>query len=166
MPPDLRKLAPVVLCPAAVEAARTNGIPTEGFDPPRETRSLNPGDSLTASITLFEKGGKKTQWILHVVTAEPTAEEKVRTNKPPLIRYVGAGDRVEFGRAQVPANLRLLGPFAAGTGKPPKAQDQKVRLTLNEGFLGIGLDEAAAARHRILQNHLHGGFPVRPRPFT
>jgi len=165
-PADFRRLVPVALCPAAVQAARTNRISFEGIDPPRETNTLTPGDSTTASITLFEKGGKQTQWLLHVVAAELTPADRARTNKPPLVRYAGVGDKIEFARSETPVTLRLLGPFAAGTGKALKAQDKKVRITLNEGFLGIGLDQAAAANHRIIQKQLHGGFRVRARPFT
>jgi hypothetical protein len=163
---DPRKLVPIALCPAALQVAQTNNIPLAGIDPPGGTNRLNPGDSITGLITLFEKGGKKTQWLLYVVAAEPTQEEKARTNKPSRIAYVGVGDKVEFSDSETPANLRLLGPFAAGTGKAPKVKDQTVHLALNEGFLGIGLDQAAAANHRIVQNHLHGGFRTRNRPFT
>jgi hypothetical protein len=166
MRPDFARLVPVALCPAAMQAARTNNIPIAGIDSPRDTNRLSPGDSITGSITLFEKGGRKTQWLLHVVAVEPTAAEKARTNRPPRIAYLGANDKVEFTYSQAPVNLRLLGPFTAGAGKAAKAQDQKVHLTLNEGFLGIGLDQAAAANHRILKNHLRGGFGAFARPMT
>jgi len=65
-----------------------------------------------------------------------------------------------------PVNLRLLGPFVDAANKQPKMEDQKAHITLNKGFLGIGLDEAAAAFYRMRQNKLQGGFQIRPRPFT
>jgi len=164
--PDFGKLAPVALCAAAVEAARTNNIPIEGIDPPGEAGSLHPGDSVTALITLFEKRGQKSQWLLYVEAVEPTAEEKARKPKKPPVCYVGAGDKVEFAGARAPVSLRLLGPFVDATNKAPKVENQKARITLEKGFLGIGLDEAAAAFSRMRQNKLKGSYDSRPRPFT
>src|SRR4051812_40470088 len=165
MAPDFGKFAPVAIFPSVKEAARTNKIPIEGIDLPSMADVLNPGDSVTASITVFEKRGK-SQWLLYVEAVEPTAEEKARKPLPSTTWYVGAGDKVTFAGSEAPISLRLLGPFSDGAGKPPKAQDQKARITLNPGFLGIGLDEAAGAFHRMRQNKLHGNFPVRGRPFT
>ena len=168
MDPDFRKLVPVPLFAATSEGARAYRMPTQGFDLPRETDRLRPGDSLTALITLFEKGGRKSQWLLHVEAAEPTGEEKARTNKPPRVLYVGAGDKVEFSRAMAPVNLRLLGPFTERSAKlwSPKAKEEKARVSVNEGFLSIGLDQAAAAVYRMRQEHFRGTFRVRSRPFT
>lgn len=166
MQPDFGKLAPVPLCAAAVEAARTNSIPIDRIDPPGEAGNLNPGDSVTALVTLFEKRGQKSQWLLYVEAVEPTMEEKARKPKAPAICYVGAGDKMEFARSPVPLSLRLLGPFVDATNKAPKVEDQKARITLDKGFLGIGLEQAAAAFSRMRQNKLHGSFHIRPRPFT
>jgi hypothetical protein len=121
---------------------------------------------VTGLITVFEKRGQKSQWLLYVEAVEATAEEKARKPRPPFAWYVGAGDKVTFVPSEAPVTLRLLGPFADGTGKPPKVLDQRARINLDPGFLSIGLDEAAGAFHRMRQNKLHGGFPVRGRPFT
>jgi hypothetical protein len=166
MRPNFEKLSQVAVFPAATEFARTNDIPITGIDPPAEGSSLNPGDSITALLTLFEKGGRRSQWLLWIEAAEIT--EKAGHTKPSVICYVGAGDKVEFSRAEAPLNLRLAGPFVDGTqkGKTPKVEDDRARVSVNQGFLGIGLDEAAAATYRIVQNHLHGGLGVRARPFT
>jgi hypothetical protein len=166
--PDLNKLAPVALFPALVETARTNHIPIEGMDPPDKTDNLNPGDSLTALITLFEKDGHKTQMLLYVEASTPTAEEQAHKPNPPLVCYIGAGDKVEFTNSLAPVNLRLLGPFAepASKGRAPKFQDQKARVSLNKGFLGLGLEQASTALRRIKQNQLHGNFYMKGRPFT
>jgi hypothetical protein len=43
----------------------------------------------------------------------------------------------------------MLGPFAvAGQARPPKAEDKHEKFSLNEGFLALGLDQAAALLHR------------------
>ncbi|EEF62118.1 hypothetical protein [Pedosphaera parvula] len=166
--PDFNKLAPVALYPSLMETARTNNIPIEGMDTPDNTDNLNPGDSLTALITLFEKGGHKTQMLLYVEVAAPTAEEQARKPGPPTVCYVGAGDKMEFTNGLTPVNLRLLGPFAETTGrsKPPKFQDKKAHITLNKGFLALGLDQAGTATCRIKENHVHGNFLMSGRPFT
>jgi hypothetical protein len=166
MAPDFTKLVPVPLCASAKEAARTNHIPTAGVDLVSHTDVLSPGDSVTALISLFEKSGQKSQWLLHVEAVEPTAQEKVRKAPPSSTWYVGTGDKVTFAGSAAPVRLRLLGPFAPGTSKVPRFQEQETRITLNPGFLSIGLDQAAAAFHRIRQNNLHGKLPIRPRPFT
>jgi hypothetical protein len=168
MRPDFAKLAPVPLCDSAVEFARTNDIPLEGIDALGPEGHLNPGDSITALITLFEKGGHKAQWLLCTKAAEPTPAEKARAPKPPMVYYVGAGDRVEFTRAHAPVTMRLLGPFVEPIGKAKnvKSEEERARISVNQGFLGIGLEQAAAATHRIMKDHLHGGFSFRKRPFT
>ena len=168
MRPEFGKLASVPLCPAAVAGAWTHDIPIEGIDPPGEADRLAPGDSITALITLFEKGDKQSQWLLCIGAAEPTAEEKARTNKPPIIWYVGVGDKVEFSRDAAPVTLRLVGPFVehAGKARAARVEDQRARIRVNKGFLGIGLDQAAEAEYRIRQNKLSGWIPVRGKPFT
>ncbi|MDB6033989.1 MAG: hypothetical protein JWM16_4327, partial [Verrucomicrobiales bacterium] len=166
MAPDFTKLAPVPLYSSAKEAARTNQIPTEGVDAVSQPDVLRTGDSVTALISLFEKRGEKSQWLLHVEAVEPTAQDKARKAPPSSTWYVGAGDKVTFGGSAAPVRLRLLGPFAPGSTKAPRFQVQETRITLNPGFLSIGLDQAAAAFHRIRQNNLHGKLPIRPRPFT
>jgi hypothetical protein len=138
----------------------------ERIDPLGEAGSLKPGDSVTALVTLFEKRGQKSQWLLYVEAVEPTAEEKARQPKPPAVCYVGAGDKMEFAGSAAPVSLRLLGPFVDATNKAPTMEDQKVRITLNQGFLGMGLEKAAAAFHRMHQNNLRGHFAIRPKPFT
>jgi hypothetical protein len=166
MAPDFSKFAPVALFPAAKEAARTNQIPIAGIDPADQADTLKPGDSVTAQITIFEKRGTKSQWLLYVEAVEPTAEEKARKSRGSATWYVGAGDKVTFAGSEAPVSLRLLGPFAEGTAKPPKMQDQRARITLDPGFLSIGLDEAAGAFHRMRQSRLKGALQVRNRPFT
>lgn len=166
MRPDFAKLVPVAMFSSTTESARANQIPVAGFDPPGEAGTLNPGDSITALITLFEKRGQKSQWLLYVEGVEPTAEEKARKPKAPAVSYVGAGEKVEFTGSLAPVSLRLLGPFAESTGKVPKVIDQKEHIILDKGYLAIGLDQAAAAFSRMRENKLKGNFIVRPRPFT
>ncbi len=168
MRPDFRKLAAVAIYPAAAEFARSNGIPIEGLEALSEGEQFKPGDSLTGLITLSQKGGRTTQWLLCITAAEPTTEEKGRAPKPLMVWYLGGGDKVEFSQAVAPVSLRLVGPFPnpAGKGRAPKVEDQTARISVNQGFLAIGLDEAAAATERMTTNHLHGGFRASTKPFT
>ncbi len=168
MRPDFGKLAALQVCPAGVEFARTNDIPIEGIDPVTEADHLSPGDSITALIVLFETHRHESQWLLRIRAEEPTPDEKRRAAKPPLVLYAGVGEKMEFTQSLAPASLRLAGPFspASGRNKVRKVQDETTRISVNQGFLGLGLDQAAAATHRIVQNHLHGQFTIRSRPFT
>lgn len=163
--PDFGKLVPIALFPSTREAARTNDIPIDRIDLPAQAGRLNPGDSLTALVTLFEKR-TTSQWLLHVEAAELTPEEKARKAKGPVVQYVGVGDKVKFERAPVPIKLRLLGPFVEAKNKLPKVEDQCARVTLDKAFLGLGLDEAAAAFSRMRERKAKGQFAIRPRPFT
>lgn len=167
MHPDLAKLVSTTLVPAGVQFARTNGIATEGMDSAVDGDHLHPGDSITALITLFERGGHRTQWLLQLTTLE-SAGRNAGASKPPLVVYVGQGERVEFTQAMASVSLRLVGPFVADSAKSGRAklQDQTARISVNEGFLGLGLEQAAASTHRIIQHHLHGSFAFRDRPFT
>ena len=166
--PDLTKLHPITPFAALIEAARSRKIRADGIDPPGEADILNPGDSATALFTLFEKGGRKTQWLLLIEAAAPKVEEKTRAAGAPVVLYAGAGEKLEFAHKLAPATLRLVGPVmeVQGKSKSAKIQDDTARIVLDKGFLGIGHDEAAAAICRIMQNQLHGGFQVRGRPFT
>jgi hypothetical protein len=166
--PDLTKLTPITPLPALVEAAHTRKIPIEGIDPQGAADTLNPGDSATTLFTLFEKGGRKTQWVLLVEADAPKADQKPRPPSAPVIVYAGAGDKLEFTHQIAPATLRLVGPFVEvqGKTKSAKVEDKTEHITLDKGFLAIGHDEAAAAIYRIMKNDLHGNFQTRGRPFT
>jgi hypothetical protein len=166
--PDLTKLTPTTPFPALVEEAHARKIPVEGIDPPGTTNVLNPGDSSTTLFTLFEKGGRKTQWLLLTEADAPKTEEKKQAPPPPVVVYAGAGDKLEFTHEMAPATLRLIGPFVEVKGKTKSArvEDKTEHITVDKGFLGIGHDQAAAAIYRIMQKDLHGNMQVRGRPFT
>ena len=166
MAPDFAKLAPVAACPALVDAARAANLPLAGIDPPGEAGSLNPGDSVTALITLFEKGRRPAQWLLEVEAVAPNEAEKAAKLRAPWVWYTSAGDKLEFASAQAPVSLLLLGPFAGAAGKAPSTKEQKARFTLDKGFLGLGLDDAAAAIYRMRQAKLTNQFEASPTPFT
>jgi hypothetical protein len=60
---------------------------------------------------------------------------------------------MKFESRLVPVKLRLLGPFAvAGFDQPPKPKETVAQFSLNEGFLGLGLDQAAALLYRWSQS--------------
>src|SRR5688572_23217685 len=59
------RLNPVPPCAALVAAAQASKIPLEQIDAQTETDRLDPGDSITGVITMFEKGGRRTQWLLY-----------------------------------------------------------------------------------------------------
>lgn len=166
MAPDFAKLAPVAACPVLADAARAASLPLAGIDPPGEAGSLNLGDSVTALVTLFQKGRRPAQWLLEVEAVAPDSIEQARKPREPWVWYTSAGDKLEFASAQAPVSLRLLGPFAETAGKAPKAKEQKARFTLDKGFLGLGLDEAAAAIYRMHQAKLTNHFSARPEPFN
>jgi hypothetical protein len=166
MAPDFSKLAPMAACPGLLDAARAGNLPLGGIDPPGEAGSLNPGDSVTALVTLFEKGRRPAQWLLEVEAVTPDAAEQARKPRAPWVWYTCAGDKIEFASAHAPVSLRLLGPYAEAAGKASKAKERNARFTLDKGFLGLGLDEATAAIYRITQTKLTNQFSASLEPFT
>ena len=151
-------------CAALANVARLHGIPVEGFDPFSVGKTVNPGDSITALITLVEKS-RRTQWLLYVNADQ---QPVVSTNKPSRrVMYSSTGKKVEFQSARVPVTLRTLGPYNASERKRKvKPKDKTAQVTLRDGYLGLGLDKAAKAVMRLRETKTKGGFAFAPHPFS
>lgn len=151
-------------CAALANVARVHNIPIEGLDPFGEGTTVNPEDSITALITLVEKS-RRTQWLLYV---HADHQPVVSTNKPSKrVMYSSTGRKVEFESARVPVTLRTLGPFEASERKRKlRAADKTAQVTLRDGYLGLGLDNAAKAVLRVRETKIKGGFAFAPHPFS
>src|SRR2546422_10154068 len=90
------RFAPVPLLPALVAAAHTNAILLEGIEALSPRTNLNAGDSLTAIVTLVEKRGSKTQWLLHPKAVAPNADELSAWPPPPMTVYSSTGSKLQF----------------------------------------------------------------------
>ncbi len=144
------KFKTVPICAAIVTAAATNHIPLTGIDPPLTTNILHSGDSVTILGTMFHKK-KEAQWLLYV---RAESQEKITSNQPPMVVNMFKR-RFSFPSKPVPASLRMLGPFNASSDKMQlKPSEQTAHFMLNESFLGIGLERAAAIvrRQRLMTN--------------
>jgi hypothetical protein len=139
------KLKPVATCPALLNAAATNHIAMTQVDPTDDTNTLRAGDSATILGTLFLKKNQ-AQWLLAIESAAPKKEPA----KKPAPMVVNLFDTpITFESKPVPARLRMLGPFSvSAASKQLKPEDKKTRFWLNESFLGVGLDQAAAVISR------------------
>jgi hypothetical protein len=139
------KLGPA--CPALVSAANLNHIPIEGMDAWSGANTLRPGDSATVLVTFVQKK-KHTQWLLYVEAATPDPAKA--TNKPATFVVGSAfGPPMKFKSRPYPVKLRMFGPFAAaGSARQPKWKETDAQFSLNEDFLGLGLDQAAALLYR------------------
>ncbi len=162
--PDFTKLA--VIAPGAdlAAAARAHNIPLSGLDPPGEPGQLNPGDSFTAIVTLCEKGGRRTQWLLYLSAIEPDPKEPPAKPPEPEVLYSGRGNRFEFASSPARVRLETLGPFALAGSKPAKSRDQTAAFGIDKGFLSLGLDRAAATIWRREQTPVKGSFWFGPTP--
>jgi hypothetical protein len=56
--------APTPPFPSVIAAAKAAGIPWQGIDPPLATNTLNPGDSVTALLTLRQRKRSPLQWLV------------------------------------------------------------------------------------------------------
>lgn len=145
------KLAPVPPCAALAAAARAKQIPLEGIEPPGEAGRVDAGDSVTALVTLCEKHARRTQWLLYLEAVAPGPKDQSLKPAKPTVLYSGCGHKLEFASCPTPVTLHTIGPFLAAPAgrKPPKSQDASDRFNLDKGYLGLGLDRAAAALYRF-----------------
>ena len=135
----------VAPCASLLSAARLNGIPVTPPEPAARFGRLAPGDSFTGLITLRERGDRLNQWLVYLEVMTTNAAGKA-ANPAPMKLWTSLGTKLEFESLPVPASVRTLGPFADPTPprKPPKSLDKQARFSTDEGFLSLGLDEAAA----------------------
>jgi hypothetical protein len=145
------KLAPNPPFADLLNAAKTKGIPTDRVDGLSDGGAINPGDSVTALVTLREKGGLRTQWLIYLQAEEPNAKERSAKPPRPQILFSSMGNRFEFISTPAYATVRTLGPFvdSASSHKPAEPRDQTSRIRLDKDYLGLGLDRAAAAAFRL-----------------
>jgi hypothetical protein len=145
------RLAPLRPCAALAQSAQTNRIPLDGIDPPGKAGVLDPGDSVTALVTVCEKTGERTQWVIYLEGAAPRPDQPPATNSRPLVLYSSLGHKWEYPSSPAPVSLRILGPFADSTTKRKTAQPvvKSVRFSLDKGLLSLGLDRACAAMLRL-----------------
>lgn len=155
-------------CAGLVAAAQAKSIPLEGIDPTAEHDRLDPGDDLSALITLFEKGDRRKQWLVYLEVAPPTPEERAKKPKPPMVLYSSFGGTQACVSAPAFVVVRTLGPFVDGPrrGKPGKAPEQSARFALDKGFLSLGLHHAAAAFQALEQGSVRGSWTVSHAPFS
>jgi hypothetical protein len=141
------RLEPVPPFPELRTAAKTAGIPLDGFNSSTNSQSLSPGDSVTTLITLHQKGNHRTQWLVYfqVVTVSNEPPEK------PTVLYNSLGHKFEFAHAPATFRIRTLGPYVDTVSfwGTPVAKDDYGSASVNEAFLGLGLDKSAAALYRI-----------------
>jgi hypothetical protein len=140
------KLKPIPPCTSLLAAARANHISLSSFDPLSGTNALRPGDSATVLVTFVQKE-KRTQWLLYIETTEPDPKKKPQ-KWPDFVVTSSFGPPMKFPSKAVPAKLRLFGPFA-DSAKPPRADEKDAQFSVNEGFLRLGLDQAAALLWRF-----------------
>jgi hypothetical protein len=145
------KLAPAPACTDLASAASANHIPIERMDASVATNKLETGDSITGLVTLFEKKGRRQQWLLFLEAVAPQPKELPLKTNPPCVLYSGRGTKLEYTSAPAMVKLRTIGPFTEHDPKKkgPKAEDKAERFTLDEGSLSLGLDQAIAAVIRM-----------------
>jgi hypothetical protein len=146
----LSLLEPVPPFPELRTAAKSDGIPLEGFSASMNSNSLTVGDSLTALVTLHQKGNHRTQWLIRF---EVTAAGNTHSGKPdkPEVLYNSMGDKFEFSNSPATFRIRAIGPYVdtASFWGQPVPKDKYAQTDVNSDSLGIGMDKAAAAIHRI-----------------
>jgi hypothetical protein len=161
------KLKPVPPCATLIAAAQANDIRLDQIEEPSHADRLDPGDSVSALITLFDKGRPRSQWLvyLEVVAANP-AEQKQKA-QPPMVLYSSFGGTQKWVSVPAFVIVRTLGPFvdSARRTNPARAPEKTARFALNKGFLSLGFHHAAAVFHRLEAGSIRGTWRVRHSPF-
>jgi len=162
-PGFVSRLTAVAPLPALAKAANVNQIPLAQIDPCVETNRLLPGDSFTAVVTLFSKR-TRMQWLLFLQAVKPAPNEQAQNPPRSMVLYNTLGHKLEFRSTPAFVALRTIGPFVEGeAGKRPK--DETTRFVLDQGFLGLGLDQSAAAILRMHRSGVSGPFMSGTEPF-
>ncbi|HEX4343005.1 MAG TPA: hypothetical protein VH255_06420 [Verrucomicrobiae bacterium] len=141
------KLQAVPACSNLIADAILNHVPMDGIGPVSGSTNILAGDSITVLITLFQKE-KQTQWLLYL-EALPTDPAKSRegTNKFTVTSSFGPPEL--FYSRPVDVKLRLLGPYGVQGHLFKVWKDEKnAQFSLNEDFLALGFDHAAALLYR------------------
>ena len=162
-PGFVSRLAAVTPMPALAQAAKANHIPLEQIDPSVETNRVSPGDSFTAVVALFSRR-PETQWLLFLQGVEPTPKELKENSPGSMVIYNTLGHKLEFPSAPAFVALRTMGPFVAGETRK-KPGDETTRFVLDQGYLGLGLEQAAAAMLRMHRSGVKGPCMSGTEPF-
>jgi hypothetical protein len=164
----LSRLTPIPPFLELQAAARAAGIPLDGMSATTNTGGLSPGNSVTALITLHQKGNRLSQWLVYFEVV-PTPRGKDLKPAKPLVLYTSMGGRFEF--ASIPATfcIRTIGPYQ-NVGDPV-ARDKSTLVSIDGGFLGLGMDKGAAVICRL--NHTsektyvtNFDFRISGKPFS
>ena len=150
----LSKLEPVPPFAEVAAVAKADGIPLNGIVPVAATHDLAPGDSLTALITLHQKGGRRTEWLVYFEVEARTNNPAGKTNKPEVL-YNSTGDKFVFSNSPATFRIRSIGPYSdydSFWGKPV-AKDNSASASVNGAFLGLGLERGAEVIHRMCAAH-------------
>jgi hypothetical protein len=165
----LSRLEPVPPLPEVGAIAKTDNIPLEGMLCPPNTDTLAPGDSVTALITLHQRKNRRTQWLVYfqVVSNAVAKPEK------PATLYTSTGNKFVFTGSPVTFRIRTVGPYvnAASIWGEPVPKDNSVpTVTVNKGYLSLGLEKGTAIFYRWKQAEkakrkiFHFSFGNRPYP--
>jgi len=139
------RLEPVPPFPAVRKAAEAVHIPLEGMTPLNDSGALAPGNSVTALITLHQKGNRRTQWLVYFEVVAGTNSVKA---KKPMVLYNSMGDKFEFARSPATFSIRAFGPYVdtASFWGNPVPKDKHANAFVDGSFLGLGLDQGSSSK--------------------
>jgi hypothetical protein len=159
----LSKVHDIPPCAELLAVAQAQQVPVVQIDPLSDAGQLNAGDSITALVLLNEKGQRITQWLLYLRAAVNSRAQPSNT----MVMYSSTGSKMEFHSVPVPVTLRTFGPFdASPRQRALKRQDKAADFSLDQGFLALGLDNAAVALLRLRQSKVKGSFGFSNKRFS
>jgi hypothetical protein len=164
----ISRLEPIPPFPEIQKAARTMRIPLAGMKPGTDTNTLAPGNSITALITLHQKGHHLTQWLVYFEVVAGTNSAKP---EKPMALYNSMGHKFEFVGSPATFSIRTVGPYVDSDSfwGNPVPKDKRANASIDGSFLALGLDKGAAAIYRVNQDKYKDestnfDFFVSPKP--
>jgi hypothetical protein len=168
-PPEFRQPLPL---PSVREAARATGISLEGLMLPVAREGLQPGDAVTALVTLTE-GKEIKQWVIEVAAVVSNEKEKAAPNRSAQF-FTSSGYEFKFGSERAALEIKIFGPLRESDAERKTAAVPEIkqgRVVVSSDYLALGLERVPVVilRTRAMEaanpGRPKGIFQVGNRPF-
>lgn len=154
---------------SVLAVARRAQIPIDRFDEAKERTHLQPGDGVTALVTLTDDDEFK-QWLVRFEVAELTEKEMGMPPYKPVKLYATTGNVFEFTGTRAALSVAVLGPFDRADERrersPVGVTEKHARILIDSEFLALGFHRMAAAQLRLRKNLSAAHFGFNYQPYT
>lgn len=155
---------------AIVEASAAAGMGLNGLAAPAQRNAAQPGDRVTALLTLT-KGRDLQQWVVSLKTVAPNEADLKRPRREARF-YSSMGDEFVFGSLVAALEITLVGPLREKDAGKKEALAPAIiqrRILAGADYLALGLDRVPALTLRMRERRktvkAEGKLGVSTSPF-